>query len=238
LSIVKLKSQMENEKEKAHSQFSTSDLSARRFCEKYWERPKNAIPTKDPTTPYRLQLLFNTLKNIRSVKKVLDAGCGSGFFTNAIKKAGYEAVGIDISENVVTEAREVYKDIEFVCNLVDAPWPFENDSFDVIFSTEVIEHVFGTYEMFSEMNRVLKQGGVLILTTPYHGLIKNLLIVLFGFDRHFNNIEGGHIRFFTKKSLTGILKKFGFEVIETRYMGRIRPVAKSIYMVARKTRYL
>jgi len=122
----------------------------------------------------------------------LDAGCGGGFFTHAIQKAGYEAVGMDISENAIAEAQRIYKDIEFVCNPLDAPWPFEDGGFSVVFSTEVIEHVFGICEMFAEMNRVLKQGGVLILTTPYHGLLKNILIALFGFDRHFNNIEGGH----------------------------------------------
>lgn len=226
---------MEKEKEKVHSEFPTHELSAKKFYEKYWKKPEDSIPTKDPTTPKRLELLFDTLKDVGANKKVLDAGCGEGFFTHAIQNAGYEAVGMDISENAVAEARQIYKDMEFVCNPLDVQWPFEDGSFDVIFSTEVIEHVLGTYEMLQEMNRVLKWGGIIILTTPYHGLIKNLGIVLFGFDRHFNNIEGGHIRFFTRKFLKSLLNKFGFDVIETKYIGRLKLITKSIYMVARKT---
>lgn len=203
------------------------------FYEKYYQNAAYAILGKDPIDSKRLSLLFSTLKKIGQTKKVLDAGCGIGFFTNAIKKAGYEAVGIDISKNAIEEARKRYPDIHFICNDLTIHWPFEDSAFDVIFSTEVIEHVLGIYDMFSEMNRVLKKGGVLVLTTPYHGLIKNLLVVLFNFDRHFD-VEGGHIRFFTEKFLIKILKNFGFAVIETEYIGRIRPIPKSIYIVTRK----
>ena len=134
------------------------------------------------------------------------------------------------------EGEKGYPDIDFVCTLLDSQWPFEDKTFDVIFSTEVIEHVLGTYKMISEVNRVLKMGGLLILTTPYHGLLKHLMIILFCFDRHFNNIEGGHIRFFTIKFLNKLLNEFGFEVIDKKYIGRIKPIAKSIYLVARKNR--
>lgn len=174
------------------------------------------------------------LKKIGAAKKVLDAGCGVGFFTHAIQKAGYEAVGMDISHNAIAQARRIYKDIDFVCNRLDAPWPFDDGSFDVVFSTEVIEHILGFHEMLSEMNRVLKAGGWIILTTPYHGLIKNLLIVLFGFDRHFCNIEGGHIRFFTNKLLKRLLTKHGFETLKVSYIGRIPIMARSVFVAARK----
>lgn len=217
---------------------TTQELPAQRFYQKYWQHGKIDISTKDPTTPKRLKLLFDTLKKEGPIQNILDAGCGSGFFTEAIHGGGYRGVGIDISMVAIAEAKKRYPGIEFFCNPLDSQWPFEDKTFDAIFSTEVIEHVLDTYKMISEMNRVLKVKGVLILTTPYHGLLKNLMIVLFRFDRHFNNIEGGHIRFFTKTFLTAFLQKFGFDVMETKYIGRIRPVSKSIYIVARKTRDL
>ena len=157
-----------------------------------------------------------------------------GGFTNAIQNAGCETVGMDISCNAITQARQMYKDVNFVCNTLDAPWPFENDSFDAIFITEVIEHVLGLHEMLSEMNCVLRVGGWIILTTPYHGLLRNLAITLFAFDRHFNNIKGGHIHFFTKKSLRKLLNQFGFEITGTKYIGRVRPIAKTIWLTAKK----
>lgn len=223
---------------KLHSKSITHELPTKGFYERYWQNAEESIPTKDPTTSKRLELLFCTLKKTMAGKKVLDAGCGVGFFTNAIYEAGFESVGMDISEKAISEAHLKYPGIQFQCNALDTRWPFEDGSFDVVFSTEVIEHIHGIYEMFAEMNRVLKKEGMLILTTPYHGLIKNLGIMLFGFDRHFNNIEGGHIRFFTKKFLNKLLDMFGFEVLEIKYIGRIRPIAKSIYMVARKIKHV
>ena len=111
--------------------------------------------------------------------------------------------------------------------------PLENNSIDFVFSSEVIEHIYDIENAFLEISRILKPGGKLLLTTPYHGLIKNLLIVLFAFDKHFNP-AGSHIRFFSKKSLFGLLNKFGFSVIKYGYYGRFYPVSHSIYVLAKK----
>ena len=206
------------------------------FYEKYWAKRETAIPVNDPTIIDRKELLLNTLHEYCKIHTVLDAGSGDGCFTKFLKDEGYDATGMDISRLAIEEASRNNPGIPFLCNQLDQKWPFDDGTFDAIFSTEVIEHVYGTYEMFHEMNRVLKTNGLLIITTPYHGLIKNLMIVLFGFDRHFNNIEGGHIRFFTKGFLKSVLSRSGFEVAGMKYIGRVRPVAKSIYLTARKVR--
>jgi len=73
---------------------------------------------------------------------------------------------------------------------------FNDKSFDVAWSTEVIEHIYYIHNYLFEINRILKLGGIFIITTPYHGLIKNFSIVLFGFDKHFCNIRGGILDFF------------------------------------------
>lgn len=116
-------------------------------------------PEEEPTTPRRLELLFKALEGIDG-EKVLDAGCGVGFFSAKLREAGYEVTEMDISEQAIQQALQSYPDIRFVCNPLDSACPFADEEFDVIFSTEVIEHVIGTYEMFAEMNRVLKRGGV------------------------------------------------------------------------------
>jgi hypothetical protein len=67
---------MENGEKKVHLQFTTQDLTTKRFYEKYWQAAEDAIPTKDPTTVRRSELLFHTLKKIGTGKRVLDAGCG------------------------------------------------------------------------------------------------------------------------------------------------------------------
>lgn len=103
-----------------------------------------------------------------------------------------------------------------------------------MWSSEVIEHIFGVYDYLAEARRVLRDGGYLILTTPFHGVIKNLTVALFFFDRHFNSIEGGHIRFFTRRALATLVQKFGFEEVAFSTIGRVPPLAKSMFVVYRK----
>jgi len=212
-------------------------MNSRLFYEQYWLIPEDALPEKDPTINERLRLLLKTLNAVDSYGKfVLDAGCGTGYFGGKLREKGFTVVGMDISFKAIKRASELYPKVHFIINSLDDIFPFKDEEFDIIFSNETIEHVYGTYKMFSEMNRVLKRGGHLILTTPYHGRVKNLLIALFRFDKHFNNIEGGHIRFFTDNFLIKVFNNFGFNVIEARHIGRIRPIAKSVYIVGRKIR--
>ena len=169
-----------------------------------------------------------------SVKRILDAGCGNGWFAANLAKAGYRVVAIDVSTKAVDIARQTYPQIEFHCSPLDQNgWPFEDASFDAIVSTEVIEHIYDVERMFSEMARVLCPGGYVMLTTPYHGLLKNLAISILDFEGHFD-VRAGHIRFFTNKSLTELLRDYGFEPFLWRYIGRIRPLAKSVFVVAQR----
>ena len=207
------------------------------FYEGYWDHDK-AAPEKDPTTKYRADLLLSTLRKqmFGGTISVLDAGCGHGYFTNLLREEGYHTIGIDISDKAIEKARGLYPGIDFkVCSLENR-LPFEDETFDVIWSTEVIEHIFDVYTYLQEVNRALKPNGFFIITTPYHGLIKNLAIVLFGFDKHFCNIEGGHIRFFSSRCLKRLFERFSFEVIEKKYIGRIWPICKSIFLVGKKLR--
>ncbi len=207
----------------------------RKFYEDFWNCDK-PIPEKDPLTTQRASLLLRSLEKQKFKEKItiLDAGCGQGYFCNLLNTKKYNVTGVDISNNAIKKAKTLYPEINFkVCSLEDR-LPFNNSSFDVVWSTEVIEHIFYVYNYLHEINRILKQNGIFVITTPYHGLIKNLAIVLFGFDRHFCNIRGGHIRFFSNKYLEILFKKFGFEIIEKEYIGRIWPISKSIYMVGRK----
>jgi len=82
----------------------------------------------------------------------------------------------------------------------------------------------------------LKPSKYLVLLTPYHGYLKNLLIcILNKFDSHFNPIEeGGHIKFFTFKTLNLLLNENGFQVIKFNGTGRIPLVWKSMVLLARE----
>lgn len=207
-------------------------VSQKQFYEKYWGNEK-APPEMDPTIQRRSELLLQTLKDqgIEEGDRILDSGCGNGQYTYFLHKEGYKAWGVDISHNAIHKAKQSYPEVEFYVRSLEEKLPFDDKYFDAIWSNQVIEHMFDVRVYMQEMSRVLKPGGVFIITTPYHGLIKNLLIVFLRFDKHFD-VEGGHIRFFTKKSLRKLLKNF--KIIECKYIGRFWPISKSIYLVGKK----
>ncbi len=205
------------------------------FYERFWHLYRDRLALGDPTSGARWRLLASTLSQHR-VRSVLDAGCGDGWFTSELHKRGFEVVGMDISGSALEVACRRFPHLALQRYPLDRRgWPFRTGQFDAVFASEVVEHIYDVGTMFAEMNRVLRPGGLVIITTPYHGLIKNLFIVLFGFERHFN-VEGGHIRFFTVRSCHAVLEKYGFEVIKIRYYGRIRPISKGMFIVAVKKR--
>jgi SAM-dependent methyltransferase len=93
--------------------------------------------------------------------KILDAPCGAAALTIRLREAGFDAWGADLCD----DARAALGDrfIEADLNGV-LPWP--DASFDALFSTEGIEHLENRFQFFREAFRVLKPGGVLLLTTP------------------------------------------------------------------------
>lgn len=86
------------------------------FYERYWDDAEHALPSDDPTTKTRTQYLSKTLDSERDIRKILDAGCGSGYFSAYLKDAGYESMGMDVSSNAVTAAGGKHPHINFICS--------------------------------------------------------------------------------------------------------------------------
>lgn len=166
-------------------------------------------------------------------RRILDYGCGRGDAVRAFAEAGHEVVGVDIAEGAVEFARQNVPGADFHVVTPEARLPFPDGSFDVCFSSEVIEHVFDVRAYVQEVNRVLRDGGRLLLTTPYHGLMKNVAVAAFAFERHFH-IYGGHIRFFSRKSIAVALDAGGFDVLSVKGIGRSWPFFKTMFVEARK----
>jgi len=115
----------------------------------------------------------------------------------------------------------------------DGSIPVENAFFDAVWSTEVIEHILDVHAFLMEINRVLKPNGLLVLTTPYHGYLKNLLITFMKFDRHFDP-EGSHIRFFDRKGLEKSLNNSSFVPILWSGIGRFWKIYRTWFVVSTK----
>ncbi len=93
---------------------------------------------------------------------VLDAPCGgSAALTLALIEKGFHAIGADVDPEAATRLGNAFSKVDLNVAL---PWP--NQSFEAIFSTEGIEHLENHFSFLREMSRVLKPGGILVLTTP------------------------------------------------------------------------
>ncbi len=157
--------------------------------------------------------------------RVLDAGCGEGDFSLHIAKmAGVKQVdGIDLSQTIIKSCLKKAKEnklsnkakfkVGSITNL-----PFKDKIFDSIFTFEIVEHILDTDKMFKELNRVLKKGGHLGITTVDFNLPKMLIIALFYFETYFDPTTP-HIRFFTKNTLKKMLEKNGFKLIQHEWDG-------------------
>jgi ubiquinone/menaquinone biosynthesis C-methylase UbiE len=145
----------------------------------------------------------------------LDVGCGDGRLTLELRAR--RIVGADVSPVALERARTrvAQRDIELVELTPGAVLPFEDNSFDLVLLAETIEHVVDVQSLLSEVRRVLRPGGELALTTPAHGRLTGLALLLRGFERAFDPLSP-HLRFFSRRSLAGLLEEMGFDVRSVR----------------------
>jgi 2-polyprenyl-6-hydroxyphenyl methylase/3-demethylubiquinone-9 3-methyltransferase len=203
------------------------------YYENYWHCDTD-VSNSDVTTPERERRLLKKLSQyLKPGESVLDLGCGGGKFTKVIKEADYEAGGADISERALDLAKTQFPRGHFFLLNSDGTIPSPDETYAAVWCSEVIEHILNVNGFLLEIKRVLKPGGFLILTTPYHGVLKNLLIALFKFDEHFDP-EGSHIRFFDRKGLERCLKKTGFIPISFEGIGRIWKIYRTWFIISRK----
>ena len=127
---------------------------------------------------------------------------------------------------------------KFVCARIDADLPaaLGSERFDAVISGDVIEHLYRPADLIECASELLKPGGWLVLSTPYHGYLKNLaLSVLDGWDVHHTvGWEGGHIKFFSVKTLSSLVTGNGFDIGRFHYFGRAPWLWKNMICVARK----
>lgn len=106
------------------------------------------------------KIVMNRFKHFNG-EKVLDLGCGYGFFTDYFRSIGANAAGIDGSEKMIEIAKECYPMTDFSVMDITKPMDFENGRFDMVFSNQVFMDVENIDFVFSECGRLLKTGGIL-----------------------------------------------------------------------------
>jgi ubiquinone/menaquinone biosynthesis C-methylase UbiE len=117
-----------------------------------------------------------------------------------------------VAEAALRRARSRHPEVEFRLVPLDGRLPFEDGSFELVWASEVIEHVADTANWLSEVRRVLAGGGRLLVTTPSHGRLR---VALGGVER-FSEPLGDHLHLYTKASLRALLTEFGFGEVQVR----------------------
>ena len=166
--------------------------------------------------------LTSGLSNIQSI---CDLGCGNGFTAGRLARSGYEVTGVDASVSGIDLARRTYPEVKFVNALIDhtLSQQLEPGSFDLVVSCDVIEHLYCPSDLVACAFKLLKTGGHFLLMTPYHGYWKNLALAVSGkMDAHFEVFnEGGHIKFFSTRTLGVLLERQSFSDLKFSFYGRL-----------------
>jgi 2-polyprenyl-3-methyl-5-hydroxy-6-metoxy-1,4-benzoquinol methylase len=172
-------------------------------------------------------------------RKVLDLGCGNGALSVILAQSGFEVVGVDPDERGVEIAKQAGFGRFVVASCYDDPIAMELVGFDAVVCLEVIEHLWDPSRAVQFARRAMgdsgaEKRGLLVVSTPYHGYLKNLVLsCVNGWDRHWNPLRiGGHIKFFSKRTLRRLLEANGFDVIRISGYGRMPGVWKTMVGVA------
>jgi SAM-dependent methyltransferase len=200
----------------------------RRFYEDVWA---DLPPDPEPWRWKRRRDLL--LAEARPGERVLDLGCGAGRFVAALRDAGADPVGVEIAQAALERARRTAPGADLRLLADDGSVPLEHGSVDLVWCSEVLEHVADAAQLLLEARRVLRPGGRLLVTVPFHGRVQAALIALARFDAHFDPL-GQHLRFFTRTSLARTLAEAGFEDVRIAAAGGVPLLRESL--VARATR--
>jgi 2-polyprenyl-3-methyl-5-hydroxy-6-metoxy-1,4-benzoquinol methylase len=187
----------------------------REISKRFWDYYGTKQTLEETYFSYQVgeDVLDYTQKRIRLAGKVLDFGCGPGFFMEALVKRNISTWGIDFSEQSIDAAKERlkgYLHFEGIILANSLPTEIESESFDVVFLIETIEHLLfddltGT---LNEIYRILKPGGFVVITTPNEeDLLKNTtLCPECGCIFH----QMQHVSSWSVSSLVNLMADFGF----------------------------
>ncbi len=172
-------------------------------------------------------------REVSAGERVLDLGCGAGHFLSLIRRRQADPIGVEISERALARARAREPEAETHLLAADGSIPLQHGSIDLVWCSEVLEHVADVGQLLNEVRRVLRPGGRLLVTTPFHGRVKGALLAFTRFDSHFDPL-GQHLRFFTPSSLRRTLEGARLEVAGVSAAGGL-PVLRET-LVARALR--
>lgn len=168
--------------------------------------------------------------------RIFDLGCGNGSVASALVEDGYDVCGVDPSTEGIAQAGTAYPHIRLEVGSAYDDLVARFGRFPAVISLEVVEHVYAPRDYAKTLFDLVAPGGIALVSTPYHGYAKNLVMALTGkLDAHFTALwDHGHIKFWSVRTLSILLREAGFDDIRFLRVGRVPSLAKSMIAIARK----
>jgi len=147
--------------------------------------------------------VLDSLEPYRKTNKLIDVGCGIGYFLEVAKKRGWEVYGTEFTEEAVGICEG--KGASMKLGVLN-PDNYDPESFDVVCSFEVIEHINNPKQELGNFHKLLRKGGVVYCTTPNFDAVERYML---GADW---NILGypEHLSYYSPKTLKRVFKESGF----------------------------
>lgn len=188
-----------------------------------WEsrKPHRDIVTRKPRIKETISLLEHFTHD---GDQIFDLGCGDGT-VGALLKDNYRITidGCDISEVAVNRARNHYRTV-YQLNIDDDDIPVESGSYDIVICTDILEHTLSPIHALIEIQRILKNDGVTVVSVPNYGFIRYRIQSLIG---NLPSIirDKRHYSAFTLSHLGDLLGDSGLDVQKTMGISRLRRLA-------------
>lgn len=192
------------------------------YGEAYFRNSRSDETGYDDYEADRFCILRTANRRLEAIEKfvptrgrLLDVGCALGFFMEAATRRGWLVAGVDISEHATSYARDELGLDARTGTLQSLP--FESGAYDVVTAWDVIEHVTDPVGELRAMRRLLRAGGLLVLSTPDIGsrLAKLTKSRWMGFK-----LAEEHLVYFDRDTVEKALAHAGFEVVEMRPIGK------------------
>lgn len=165
-----------------------------------------------PVTIKRFHEILDRLEKFRKTNRMIDVGCGIGYFLEAAKERGWDVYGTEYTDEAVAICRS--KGIKMQQGKLNAS-NYESASFDVLISIEVIEHINNPSEEVEHFSRIVRPGGAVYLTTPNFNSISRLLL-----KEKWNVLSyPEHLCYYTPRTIQHLFSRHGFRKMKTETTG-------------------
>lgn len=160
--------------------------------------------------------LLSFLDSLGRSKRILDVGCGTGYYLNLVRRRGFDCAGLDRSQNMLRQLKDTYPDLPV--QMADArKLPFKDNSYDAVISIETLRYFSDRNPLLAEIYRVVKPGGLIFITAAplfslnFYGIFNSLCRV-FKIKRAVSCFQS----FETAGSIKARLVKAGFSDIRVQ----------------------